>query len=111
MRTDEQLDAFGSLAEAVGLTVGGELRGSWFEDPLGTDNGSKPGLRSIMYTDQQREALMAFVDDVLGPPGRETEDEAIWVPLFSDSGATVFAVVEAVPGAARVGFGISRPPS
>ena len=106
MSLTDELDAFSSLAEAVGLTEDGELKGAWFEDPLGTPNGSTRGLSSIMYTDAQRDALLAFVDDVLGPPDRETEDDAVWVPLFADSGATVFSVVETVAGAARVGFGI-----
>ncbi|RLU03042.1 MAG: hypothetical protein D9N11_06105, partial [Ketobacter sp.] len=106
MGAEENLDVFSTLAEAVGLTQDGQLRGEWFQDPIGTANGSKRGLSSMMYTNQQREALMTFVDDVLGPPDRETEDQAVWVPLFSESGATVFVVVEQASDAARVGFGI-----
>ncbi|RLT96974.1 DUF6603 domain-containing protein [Ketobacter sp.] len=106
MGAEENLDVFSTLAEAVGLTQDGQLRGEWFQDPIGTANGSKRGLSSMMYTHQQREALMSFVDDVLGPPERETEDQAVWVPLFSESGATVFVVVEQASDSARVGFGI-----
>ena len=93
MGADQNLDVFGTLAEAVGLTRDGELQGDWFQDPLGNPNGSKRGLSSMMYLDEQREALIAFVDDVLGAPDREEQGGAIWVPLFSDSGATVFVVV------------------
>ena len=59
-----------TLAEAVGLTRNGQLRGQWFQDPIGQPNGSERGLSSMMYTDDQREALMAFVDGVLGGPDR-----------------------------------------
>ncbi|HCA13155.1 MAG TPA: hypothetical protein DEO66_15665, partial [Marinobacter adhaerens] len=106
MGADQNLDVFGTLAEAVGLTRDGELQGDWFQDPLGNPNGSKRGLSSMMYLDEQREALIAFVDDVLGAPDREEQGGAIWVPLFSDSGATVFVVVEEADNGARVGFGI-----
>jgi len=100
------LDAFANLAEAVGLTEGGELKGGWFENPIGTADGTSRGLSSIIYTNDQREALMAFVDEVLGAPDRETQNNAVWVPLFSDSGATIFAVVNTVEGAAQIGFGV-----
>uniref|UniRef100_UPI0005911175 hypothetical protein n=1 Tax=Ilumatobacter nonamiensis TaxID=467093 RepID=UPI0005911175 len=102
----DELGAFGDLTEAVGLTIDGELNGDWFLDPLGDETASPPGLASIVYSDHQRESLIAFVDEVLGAPDRTTDDGATWVPLFSDSGATVFAVVAADDGPARVGFGI-----
>jgi len=105
MEGSTDLDAFASLAEAVGLTQDGELNGAWFEDPLGTADGGKPGLRSIIYTDAQRNALLTFVDEVLGAPDREQRDESAWVPLFADSGATIFVVIEASDGVARIGFG------
>ena len=106
MGAEHSLDVFSTLAEAVGLTQDGQLRGEWFQDPIGTANGSKRGLRSIMYTDDQRDALMSFVDDVLGPPDRETANEAVWIPLFKESGVTIFVVVAQVADGARVGFGI-----
>src|SRR5690606_30558403 len=106
MGAEQNLDVFGTLAEAFGLTRDGELQGDWFQDPLGTPNGSKRGLSSMMYLDEQREAFIAFVDDVLGAPDREEQGEAIWVPLFKDAGATVFVVVQEANNGARVGFGI-----
>jgi len=106
MGAQQDLDVFATLAEAVGLTLNGELQGQWFQDPLGTPDGSQRGLSSMMYLDEQREALIAFVDEVLGDPERDSQGEAIWVPLFRDSGATVFVVVRQASDGARVGFGI-----
>ncbi|WP_152207342.1 DUF6603 domain-containing protein [Marinobacter changyiensis] len=106
MGAGQNLDVFSTLAEAVGLTRDGELQGPWFQDPLGTPTGSKRGLSSMMYLDDQREALIAFVDDVLGSPDRDTEGDATWVPLFKDSGTTIFVVVRQACDGARVGFGI-----
>ena len=108
MGADQNLDVFGTLAEAVGLTRDGELQGDWFQDPLGNPNGSKRGLSSMMYLDEQREALIAFVDDVLGAPDREEQGSAVWVPLFRDSGATIFVVVDEADNGARVGFDSRR---
>lgn len=106
MGSQQNLDVFATLAEAVGLTRDGELQGQWFQDPLGTPNGSKRGLSSMMYLADQRDALIAFVDEVLGAADRDTEGDAIWVPLFNDSGATIFIVVEQANDGVRVGFGI-----
>ena len=106
MGAEQNLDVFATLAEAVGLTRDGELQGQWFQDPLGTPNGSKRGLSSMMYLEDQREALITFVDDVLGTAERDTEGDAIWVPLFKDSGATIFLVVQQASDGVRVGFGI-----
>ena len=47
---NDDLNSFSSLAEAVGLTQDGELQSGWFEDPIGTPNGSTRGLNSLMYT-------------------------------------------------------------
>ena len=106
MGAEQNLDVFATLAEAVGLTRDGELQGQWFQDPLGTPNGSKRGLSSMMYLEDQREALITFVDDVLGTAERDTEGDAIWVPLFKDSGATIFLVVQQASDGVRAGFGI-----
>jgi hypothetical protein len=106
MGADQNLDVFSTLAEAVGLTRDGALQGQWFQDPLGTPDGSKRGLSSMMYLEDQREALISFVDEVLGAPERDTEGDAVWVPLFKESGATVFVVVQQASTDARVGFGI-----
>lgn len=106
MDATADLDVFSTLAEAVGLTRNGQLRGQWFQDPIGEPNGSERGLSSMMYTDDQREALMAFVDGVLGGSDRNTRGEAVWVPLFKESGTTVFVVVAEADDGAQVGFGI-----
>ena len=67
MGADQNLDVFGTLAEAVGLTRDGELQGDWFQDPLGNPNGSKRGLSSMMYLDEQREAVLDAARPRIGP--------------------------------------------
>ncbi len=109
--TADNLDVFGKLADAVGLRQNGELKGTWFEDPIGTtqdaDNRVKPGLSTMMYEQSQRDALLAFVDEVLGDPDRQTRpDGCTWVPLFKESGVTVFAVVKQAEDAIRLGIGV-----
>ena len=68
----ESLDAFAELAVALGMVDGtGRVNTDWFADPVGGGGGAAAhGLRSVMATDEQRDALLAFVDDVLGDPDR-----------------------------------------
>lgn len=80
MGAQQDLDVFATLAEAVGLTLNGELQGQWFQDPLGTPDGSQRGLSSMMYLDEQREALIAFVDEVLGDPERDSQGKPYGFP-------------------------------
>jgi hypothetical protein len=104
------LDSFGQLAIALGiLDADGSPNPAWFGDPVG--NGSNPhGLRAVLSDDDQRNALVAFVDQVLGPPDREQIDEAVWVPLFRNSSpeVTVYAVVKPVTGAVHLGVGVEH---
>jgi hypothetical protein len=106
----ETLDSFGLLAQALGiLDSSGSANSAWFSDPVG--NGSNPrGLRSILGNDTQREALVAFVDEVLGPPERAQREDAVWVPLFRESAPalTIFAVVKAVAGVVHLGVAIEH---
>jgi hypothetical protein len=112
--TEDGLESFGSLAKAIGLMTDSGANGAWFTDPVG--EGSNPnGLRSVLADDGQRDALIAFVDDVLGPPVRHQEpepggDPETWVPLFAenDPHITVFAVLRPVPGAVRIGVAIEH---
>lgn len=106
METTRNFGAFESLAEAAGLIQNGQLKGEWFQDPMGSPDGSERGLSSMVYTDEQREALLVFIDEVLGAPDRETQNGAVWAPLFKDSGTTIFVVVEEADNAAKVGFGV-----
>jgi len=102
---NQELDVFGSLATAVGLTDSTGFRGEWFNNPVG-GTGNAKGLKHILSSDEQREALLEFVDQVLGAPDRQTENGATWVPLFSEQGATIYAVVTPSAGKTVIGFGV-----
>jgi hypothetical protein len=108
--TGAQLDAFGQLARALGiLGASGDPNPAWFGDPVG-GGGNPHGLRSVLADDGQRDALLGFVDEVLGPPERRTVGQAVWVPLFRESSpaVTIYAVVEPVDGAVRLGIGVDH---
>jgi large repetitive protein len=104
------LGSFGDLATALGLLgPGGAANPAWFEDPVnGGDGSTGTGLKHIMSDAGQRDALLRFVDSVLGPPEARTERDARWVPLFAndDPVLTVYAVVESVPDAHEVRLGV-----
>lgn len=111
----ESLDAFAELAVALGMVDGsGRVNTDWFADPVGGGGGAGAhGLRSVMSTDEQRDALLAFVDDVLGDPDRSVDDGAVWVPLFTEPiGSTeprvvISSVVDATDGdVVVVGVGV-----
>ena len=107
--TDEQLDSFASLATAIGLMRDGSPQPSWFESPLGnrSDGSFVAGLTTMLADDTQRNALVDFVDEVLGPPDREQDGGDVWVPLFSESDPpiTISAVLTERAGSVRVGIG------
>ena len=107
--TDEQLGSFSSLATAIGLMRDGTPQPSWFESPLGnrSDSSFVAGLTTMLADDTQRDALVDFVDEVLGPPDREQEGGDVWVPLFSESDPpiTISAVLTERAGSVRVGIG------
>ena len=103
------LDAFGQLGQALGiLGPEGTPNASWFTDPLG--DGSNPGLRTILTDPAQRDALLGFVDEVLGDPERETRDGAVWLPLFTETNpdVTLSAVVEPDGDVVRLGIGVEH---
>jgi hypothetical protein len=107
---DSQMDSFGLLGRALGiLGEDGAANPTWFEDPVG--NGSNAhGLRDLLRDDGQREALVAFVDEVLGPPQREEHGQAVWVPLFRNATpqVTIYAVIEARGDVVHVGVGFEH---
>jgi hypothetical protein len=113
--TGTQLDAFAQLATALGILTDGETpNAAWFGDPVGrapeSNTGNPRGLRTILANDEQREALLAFVDEVLGAPDRTERDGATWVPLFRETTpqVTIYAVVRPVAGAVHLGVGIEH---
>ncbi|MEQ4208789.1 DUF6603 domain-containing protein [Actinopolymorpha sp. B9G3] len=109
----ESLDAFAQLAKAIGLLESnGHPNPSWFGDPIGAaaSTGNQHGLRHLLADDDQREALLGFVDEALGPPERGERSGQTWVPLFteSDPHLTVYAVLEEAAGHVRLGAGLEH---
>ena len=105
------LGSFGDLAIALGvLEPGGSPNSAWFEDPMSGGGGSGHGLKSIMADTAQRDALVSFVDDVLGQPDADTREGATWVPLFQnhDPTVTIYAVVRSVGTEARLGVAVEH---
>jgi hypothetical protein len=105
------LGAFGDLAIALGiLEPGGSANGAWFEDPMSGGGTSGHGLKSVMADTAQRDALVRFVDDVLGQPDARTREGATWVPLFQsdDPSVTIYAVVRSVESEARLGVAVEH---
>ena len=104
------MDSFGSLAQAIGLFKGDNPNAAWFTDPLGGSSANDTGLKTVLANDAQRNALLAFVDEALGPPADQQQGDQTWVPLFSESSphVTVFAVVEPVDGAVRIGVAVQH---
>ncbi len=104
------LGSFGDLATALGiLDQDGAPNAAWFEDPVTGGTGSAAhGLQHVMADTGQRDALLRFVDQVLGPPEARADGGARWVPLFqnADPTVTVFAVVEPVPASNEVRLGV-----
>jgi uncharacterized low-complexity protein len=110
MTVGAQMDAFESLAKALGiLRDNGSPNDAWFADPVGTSSNPN-GLENILSNDGQREAMLSFVDEVLGAPDRAERDGATWVPLFRETNpqVTIFAVVKAVTGAVHIGVGVEH---
>src|SRR5438093_9405353 len=104
------LGSFGNLARAIGLTTSSGTNSAWFTDPAGGDGGNPTGLKTILSNPEQRDALVDFVDDALGPPAARTSGTQRWIPLFQndDPVITVYAVVEALTGSVRVGIGVEH---
>ena len=90
------LGVLGELAGALGLVDGdGALNESWLSDP-----GSY--LSSVLADEDQRHALVAFVDDVLGGEERTTgPDGLVWLPIVdeNDPDLTVSIVLDEQPAA------------
>ncbi|MBV1856283.1 DUF6603 domain-containing protein [Catellatospora tritici] len=106
----DTLGSFGDLAKALGIVApDGSANASWFGDPVG-GSGNEHGLRDLMADDDQRRALLGFVDEILGPPEKATRGGQTWVPLFAeaDPHVTVFAVVEEFAGYVVLGAGLEH---
>lgn len=101
----EDLGEIGSLAEALGLVDDtGEFQEDWL---------TRPGdyLSRVLADETQREALIAFIDDVLGGSDRKTDAAGrIWLPIVEETGPDVcfFAVLDDTPtDHVRIGVGVT----
>lgn len=99
------LGELSSLATALGLAEGnGTFRDDWL---------SRPGyyLGRTLADETQRDALIAFIDDVLGGAERDEDTEGrVWLPLFSETNPriTVYLVLDDRPtDHVRIGIGVS----
>ena len=110
MLAEGDLGAFGALGRAIGLTTEAGANAAWFGDPVGGSAGNPTGLRTVLTHPAQREALLSFVDEILGPPEGRTLGTQRWVPLFAngDPAVRVSAVVETLPGSVRLGVAVEH---
>ncbi|MEO8297829.1 MAG: hypothetical protein ABI574_08480, partial [Burkholderiales bacterium] len=97
------LGVIGNLAEALGLTSGGNFRDDWLADP-------GRYLGRMLANPLQRDALVAFIDEVLGGAERSTgPDGSVWLPLAqaSDPSVTVYFVIDdRAVDAVAIGLGV-----
>lgn len=120
MTATPDLGAFEDLGVALGLLLPGNGSGpsfnpGWFDNPV-TGSAVTPepstahGLKHLMADPQQRQALLDFVDQVLGGPDQRTTGQATWVPLFVEPSAdvTVYAVVQPRDGHVLLGVGVEH---
>ena len=92
------------LATALGLVdAEGEFQGDWLSDP-----GAR--LRTVMADEVQRDALIEFVDEVLGGDERQTDsDGRIWLPIVSQDDPDVelcVVVDDRPPDHVALGLGV-----
>jgi hypothetical protein len=75
--TSDDLGVLSNLATAIGLFRDGSPNSDWFGHP-------DTYLKDMLSSDVQREALIAFVDDVLGGEERVTAPgSTTWLPVVS----------------------------
>lgn len=105
---ESDLGDVASLTRAIGLTNGAGTNAAWFGDPVGGTTANPTGLKTILANDEQRDALVEFVDAALGPPQAHASGDATWLPLFrsTDPNLTVYAVLTPVTGAVQVGVAV-----
>lgn len=97
------LGILGDLAVALGIfTPGGSPDPDWFSDPAAS-------LKKMLSNDDQRRALIAFIDAALGGADRMTEGGVIWLPMVAVvDPPLVFALTldEGRPDGLHVGLGV-----
>ena len=99
----DELGVLGNLAVALGLFTDEGPNPDWFGNPEGF-------LRKILADDEQRAALIAFVDEALGGADRTTDPSGVvWLPIVSleDPDLTLALTIDEVSGTLlHVGVGI-----
>ncbi len=97
------LGVLGRLAEALGIFKGGEPNPDWFGSP-------EESLKNMLANDDQRAALIAFVDEAMGGADRETDPRGVvWLPIVAlkDPDLTIAVTVDDQPvEGLHVGVGI-----
>ena len=76
--TQDGLGAFGNLARALGILGPTSANSAWFGNPMGGTIANPNGLATVLADDAQRQALVDFVDEVLGPPEEHQVDHQQW---------------------------------
>ena len=98
------LGVLGNLAVALGVFASGEPNPEWFGDP-------EVSLKTILEKDEQRDALIAFVDEAMGGADRTTDPTGVvWLPIvqLDDPDLTVAITVDdSQSDGIHIGLGIS----
>jgi hypothetical protein len=101
----DDLGVLGNLAVALGLfTPGGSPNPSWFGDP-------ETSLSNMLSDNDQRAALIAFVDEAMGGADRTTDPRGVvWLPIvhIDDPDLTIAVTIDDTPAEGlHIGLGIS----
>ncbi len=101
----EDLGDLNSLAKAMGLVdAGGDFQDDWLTKP-------DHYLARMLAEDHQRDALMTFIDDMLGGSIRRADVSGrIWLPIveIDDPNLDFFLVIDDSPTShVRIGVGVS----
>jgi large repetitive protein len=99
------LGVLGNLATALGLfTPAGDPNPDWFGDP-------EASLTTMLENDDQRNALIAFVDEAMGGADRTTDPTGvIWLPIvhLDDPDLTIAMTIDDQPAdGVHIGVGLS----
>ena len=97
----DDLGVLGDLAIALGLfDEDGDPNPAWFSSP-------DESLTSMMANDVQREALISFVDEVLGGADRDTDASGtVWLPIVEVDGLTVSVTIAETSAGIDLGIGL-----
>ncbi|HEY2925404.1 DUF6603 domain-containing protein, partial [Piscinibacter sp.] len=98
------LGILGNLAKALGIfDASGNPNQGWFADP-------ESSLKSMLASQVQREALIAFIDEALGGAERSTTGGVTWLPILSieDPALSIALTIDENPSdGLHVGVGLS----